>query len=140
MLPARTDSPPNDFTPRRRPAESRPLRDEPPAFLWAMISLRRYLLPRFCDEITSLLFAFALGRRRLGSVRLLRRLGGLLGRRLGGLRLGRRLGGDGRRGCFRRFRRSRLGGRRLTGRLGRPGSGLRPLDPGGLAPVGEDLG
>src|SRR3546814_9831721 len=26
-------SPPNFFTPRRRPAESRPLRDEPPAFL-----------------------------------------------------------------------------------------------------------
>ncbi len=33
MLPLMTLSPPNFFTPRRRPAESRPLRDEPPAFL-----------------------------------------------------------------------------------------------------------
>src|SRR5215470_1038765 len=40
MLPASTISPPNDFTPRRRPAESRPLRDDPPAFLWAMVLLR----------------------------------------------------------------------------------------------------
>src|SRR5712691_8388485 len=108
MLPARTDCPPNDFTPRRRPAESRPLRDEPPAFLWAMISLRRYFVARFRDKITSLLFAFALGRRRLGSVRLLRRrLGGLPGRRLGGFRLGGRFHGDGRRGCFSRFPGSR---------------------------------
>src|SRR6185312_7345086 len=36
MLPASTASPPNFFTPRRRPAESRPLRDEPPAFLCAI--------------------------------------------------------------------------------------------------------
>ena len=28
-----TASEPNFFTPRRRPSESRPLRDEPPAFL-----------------------------------------------------------------------------------------------------------
>ena len=33
MLPPSTCSPPNFFTPRRRPSESRPLRDEPPAFL-----------------------------------------------------------------------------------------------------------
>jgi hypothetical protein len=33
MLPGMTNSPPNFFTPRRLPAESRPLREEPPAFL-----------------------------------------------------------------------------------------------------------
>src|SRR5580704_10068627 len=36
MLPPVTASPPNFFTPRRRPFESRPLRDEPPAFLCAI--------------------------------------------------------------------------------------------------------
>src|SRR4051794_38231453 len=36
MLPARTFSPPNFFTPRRLLSLSRPLRDEPPAFLCAM--------------------------------------------------------------------------------------------------------
>src|SRR6185437_8308036 len=36
MLPGITASPPNFLTPRRRPAVSRPLRDEPPAFLCAM--------------------------------------------------------------------------------------------------------
>src|SRR5438045_6164934 len=36
MLPARTASPPNFFTPRRLLSLSRPLRDEPPAFLCAM--------------------------------------------------------------------------------------------------------
>src|SRR3954469_1107147 len=36
MLPAMTASEPNFLTPRRWPAESRPLRDEPPAFLCAM--------------------------------------------------------------------------------------------------------
>src|SRR5215470_14298521 len=39
MLPDTTISPPNLLTPRRRPAESRPLREEPPAFLWAMENL-----------------------------------------------------------------------------------------------------
>src|ERR1700676_4949126 len=39
MLPASTLSPPNRLTPSRRPAESRPFRDDPPAFLWAMGSL-----------------------------------------------------------------------------------------------------
>src|SRR5690606_8836769 len=39
MFPARTASPPNFFTPRRLDSESRPLRDEPPAFLCAMILL-----------------------------------------------------------------------------------------------------
>src|SRR5919199_1876885 len=36
MLPASTCSPPNFFTPRRLLSESRPFRDEPPAFLCAM--------------------------------------------------------------------------------------------------------
>src|SRR4051812_5170761 len=36
MLPARTDCPPNFFTPRRLLSLSRPLRDDPPAFLCAM--------------------------------------------------------------------------------------------------------
>src|SRR5215212_7341033 len=36
MLPARTVSLPNFFTPRRLLSLSRPLRDEPPAFLCAM--------------------------------------------------------------------------------------------------------
>src|SRR3954468_22486102 len=36
MLPGITFSPPNFLTPRRRPALSRPLRDEPPAFLCAI--------------------------------------------------------------------------------------------------------
>src|SRR3954451_15166875 len=36
MLPARADWPPNNFTPRRLLSLSRPLRDEPPAFLCAM--------------------------------------------------------------------------------------------------------
>src|SRR5690606_18941541 len=36
MLPAMTASPPNFFTPRRLECESRPLRDEPPAFLCAI--------------------------------------------------------------------------------------------------------
>src|SRR5437764_14024678 len=37
MLPARTLSLPNFFTPRRLLSLSRPLRDEPPAFLCAML-------------------------------------------------------------------------------------------------------
>src|SRR4249919_2356578 len=36
MFPARTACPPNLFTPRRLLSLSRPLRDEPPAFLCAM--------------------------------------------------------------------------------------------------------
>src|SRR5690242_3290575 len=36
MLPGTTISPPNFFTPSRRPALSRPLRDDPPAFLCAI--------------------------------------------------------------------------------------------------------
>src|SRR5690348_13217259 len=45
MLPARTDSPPNFFTPRRLLSLSRPLRDEPPAFLCAMTKYGPDYLP-----------------------------------------------------------------------------------------------
>src|SRR5207342_1597385 len=41
--PPRTASPPNFFTPRRFASESRPLREEPPAFLCA-ISCNSYFL------------------------------------------------------------------------------------------------
>src|SRR5256885_12768307 len=41
MLPGNTLSPPNFLTPSRRPPLSRPLRDEPPAFLWAILYLLR---------------------------------------------------------------------------------------------------
>src|SRR5258708_36502289 len=37
ILPARHGSPPNNLTPRRCPGESRPLREDPPAFLCAMV-------------------------------------------------------------------------------------------------------
>src|SRR6185437_1604198 len=42
MLPGTTAWPPHFLTPRRRPALSRPLRDEPPAFLCAMSRAPRY--------------------------------------------------------------------------------------------------
>src|ERR1700730_6564520 len=45
ILPGMTIWPPNFLTPSRRPALSRPLRDEPPAFLCAIARLLR-LLPR----------------------------------------------------------------------------------------------
>src|SRR5574338_915509 len=88
MLPARTASLPNFLTPRRRPAESRPLRELPPAFLCAMTSCSSALLLRLAGRLL---------RRRLlrgGLLRLGRRLPGLGGFRLGlafGLRLGLRL-------------------------------------------------
>src|SRR3984893_11900077 len=49
MLPPMTASPPNFFTPRRRPLESRPLRDEPPAFLCA-IDLAPNLTQKACPD------------------------------------------------------------------------------------------
>src|SRR5262245_7662354 len=52
ILPASTRSPPNSLTPRRLPAESRPLREDPPAFLWAMSdSVSTLVLAQHCDEI-----------------------------------------------------------------------------------------
>src|SRR5262245_9921112 len=53
ILPATAYSPPNSFKPSRWLFESRPLREEPPAFLCAMASnpsVGRYLA-QFCDEI-----------------------------------------------------------------------------------------
>src|SRR5471030_2368141 len=51
ILPATTISPPDFFRPRRRPALSRPLREDPPAFLCAIAVLSRIrrfltLIPR----------------------------------------------------------------------------------------------
>src|SRR5439155_25973363 len=40
MLPAEIGCPPNIFTPSLWPGESRPLREEPPAFLCAMLFFR----------------------------------------------------------------------------------------------------
>src|SRR4051812_624826 len=82
MLPPTTSWPPNFFTPRRRPAESRPLRELPPAFLCA---ISNYLL---------LLLSRLLGR-------------GLLGRGLRRRRLVVGLGGGG--GLLDRFRLLGLG-------------------------------
>src|SRR3546814_17287113 len=47
MLPGTTASPPNFLTPRRRPAESRPLRELPPAFLCAMAQSSFFLAAGF---------------------------------------------------------------------------------------------
>src|SRR4051812_11361405 len=98
MLPDTTDWPPYFFTPRRRPSESRPLREEPPAFLWAMVSVS------YDGRPGRLLFlGGALGARLGGGLRL--RLGGRgsPGPRLGGGLL--RFGLRSRRG-FRLRRRS----------------------------------
>src|SRR5215469_16620838 len=51
MLPGRTISPPNFLTPSRRPALSRPLRDEPPAFLCAICRSCRRLRTRCARDI-----------------------------------------------------------------------------------------
>src|ERR1700761_1253442 len=72
MLPATTASPPNFLMPRRRPAVSRPLREEPPAFLCAIALLllrlgigRGQVLGRvtFDDALT---FGCLKGRRIVG--------------------------------------------------------------------------
>src|SRR5690606_33894664 len=150
MLPPTTSWPPNFFTPRRRPAESRPLRDEPPAFLCA---ISNYLLLLVGGLLGRRILGRLLGGRLLrggilrglfGSGRLLRSRGLLrsfLGfRSLGGsLRLGLRLRSVGsrsglglRRGCLLRRclgSRSLGGSRRLGLRLrsvgSRSGLGLR---------------
>src|SRR5829696_4211896 len=61
MLPARTLSSPNFLTPRRRPAESRPLREEPPAFLWAMMNSVDLVLAGFAQKHTPKIPHSALG-------------------------------------------------------------------------------
>src|SRR3954447_13496096 len=77
ILPGTTTSPPYCFSPRRRPAESRPLREDPPAFLCAIAGLQNLVqvVTQIYDEIISLLLALA----GLGSG-----LGSLLRGRLGG--------------------------------------------------------
>src|SRR5690242_18635238 len=51
ILPASTISPPVDFKPSRRPAESRPFREDPPAFLCAIVvSLNSLTL--YTDSVT----------------------------------------------------------------------------------------
>src|SRR5262245_51042257 len=112
MLPATTVCPPYSLIPRRRPAESRPLREDPPAFLCAMvIPMLALLVTQFTDEIipdfvmTAILLTIPVSRTSL--LRLGRRL-------LGRLRLRRRL--------LRRFRLG-CGVRRLAG--ARRGGGLR---------------
>src|SRR5690349_17591872 len=52
MLPARTCSPPKIFKPRRCPAESRPLRDDPPAFLCAITASETHLLSTYTQFVT----------------------------------------------------------------------------------------
>src|SRR5215510_7862465 len=63
ILPATAYSPPNSFKPSRWLFESRPLREEPPAFLCAMASnpsVGRYLA-QFCDEIITFFGDFSGG-------------------------------------------------------------------------------
>src|SRR6187399_2892025 len=66
MLPPTTSWPPNFFTPRRRPAESRPLRELPPAFLCA---ISNYLLLLVGLLGGRLLRRCLLGRSSLGFAR-----------------------------------------------------------------------
>src|SRR5580698_4597802 len=69
-----TSSPPKILIPRRWPAESRPLREDPPAFLCAIAGLQTflaYVLYRISDKnVTTLrhsrLLLFALGSRLFG--------------------------------------------------------------------------
>src|SRR6185436_5748339 len=77
MLPERTRSPPNFFTPRRWELLSRPLRLEPPPFLWAM-SLSFDLFDFEPGEFLSLaglfaltFFGFVVEDRQLGAFDLL---------------------------------------------------------------------
>src|SRR5690606_28857620 len=99
MLPASTDWLPSFFAPRRRPAESRPLRELPPAFLCAMT--------RYSFDSSALLFG------RFGGRLLSRRLFG------GGFRFAG--------GLFRLGLRRRRLGRRVLGLELRLGLGLLQL-------------
>src|SRR5882757_8654610 len=114
ILPASTASPPYFLTPRRRPSESRPLREEPPDFLCAMVQISETIRLglgslRFCGRFLGwrlvsggFLGGGDLHRRRLG--------GGFLSRRSGlGFRLGRF--GQGFRRGFGLGRGGLLGGR-----------------------------
>src|SRR3954453_22022565 len=69
MLPGITISPPNFLTPSRLPALSRPLRDEPPAFLCAILNLlRRRLLRRRCPGAAPRRRCFLPGQPDLGDL------------------------------------------------------------------------
>src|SRR5713226_913219 len=72
ILPGMTISPPNFLTPSRRPALSRPLREEPPAFLCAILNLlrlyRRWLLCVFSRRGRPPAPRSAIGARRTLSV------------------------------------------------------------------------
>src|SRR5215472_5655194 len=52
MLPASTCSPPKIFSPRRCPAESRPLRDDPPAFLCAITASETLVICTYTEFVT----------------------------------------------------------------------------------------
>src|SRR3712207_6284312 len=84
MLPGTTASPPNFFTPRRRPALSRPLREDPPAFLCAIskyylrISLSFFISGGLLGRAL-LLRHWRVGHLALGTVHLERRLNVRLG-------------------------------------------------------------
>src|SRR5215472_15942004 len=52
MLPASTCSPPKIFSPRRCPAESRPLRDDPPAFLCAITASETLVFCTYTEIVT----------------------------------------------------------------------------------------
>src|SRR5262245_63859076 len=73
IAPAETVSPPNAFTPSRFEVESRPLRDEPPPFLCAMVRrgyqlvlgsrrIRRRRRIRRCGRVSGLLVGLLLRR------------------------------------------------------------------------------
>src|SRR5882672_6996212 len=51
ILPATAISPPDFFKPRRRPAESRPLREDPPAFLCAIAMLFQIRAFTYTDSV-----------------------------------------------------------------------------------------
>src|SRR2546423_5310552 len=69
MLPGITISPPNFLTPSRLPALSRPLRDEPPAFLCAILNLLcRRLLRRRCPGAAARRRCFLPGQPDLGDL------------------------------------------------------------------------
>src|SRR6187431_3341727 len=117
MLPPTTSWPPNFFTPRRRPAESRPLRELPPAFLCAISNYLLLVVGRLGGR---LLRRGLLGRslvvRGLRTRAVLDRRG-LLG--LGFLHHVHALGGLGRLGLRSRLGLGSLGGLRSFLHLGR---------------------
>src|SRR6185312_8632765 len=65
MLPAGTTWPPKRFTPRRWPAESRPLRELPPAFLCAMAGYSSFFL--FAAFLAAGFFAVVLAAADFGA-------------------------------------------------------------------------